>query len=57
MKEGLIAIDWPGNLLIIGGTLMWLLGGQQLRPDCVSKRAIRKRKETSDLKFLSVTIQ
>ena len=26
MKEGLIAIDWPGSLLIIGGTLMWLLG-------------------------------
>ncbi|CAM1504480.1 Fc.00g020710.m01.CDS01 [Cosmosporella sp. VM-42] len=26
MKEGLLAIDWPGSLLIIGGTLMWLLG-------------------------------
>lgn len=26
VKEGLIAIDWPGSLLIIGGTLMWLLG-------------------------------
>lgn len=26
MKEGLAAIDWLGSLLIIGGTLMWLLG-------------------------------
>jgi EmrB/QacA subfamily drug resistance transporter len=26
MKEGLAAIDWPGNLLIIGGTLMFLFG-------------------------------
>ncbi|KPM35643.1 hypothetical protein AK830_g10933 [Neonectria ditissima] len=26
MKEGLLAIDWFGSLLIIGGTIMWLLG-------------------------------
>lgn len=26
MKQGLLAIDWAGSLLIIGGTLMWLLG-------------------------------
>lgn len=26
MKEGLMAIDWPGSLLVIGGTVMWLLG-------------------------------
>ncbi|KAL4730671.1 hypothetical protein ACLX1H_002709 [Fusarium chlamydosporum] len=26
MKEGLLALDWPGSILIIGGTIMWLLG-------------------------------
>ncbi|KAH6900344.1 major facilitator superfamily-domain-containing protein [Thelonectria olida] len=26
MKEGILAIDWAGSILIIGGTLMWLLG-------------------------------
>ncbi|KAM5355378.1 hypothetical protein ACJ41O_002024 [Fusarium nematophilum] len=26
MKEGLLALDWPGSVLIIGGTIMWLLG-------------------------------
>ncbi|QPC75192.1 hypothetical protein HYE68_005944 [Fusarium pseudograminearum] len=26
MKEGLMALDWPGSILIIGGTVMWLLG-------------------------------
>ncbi|KAK7430142.1 hypothetical protein QQZ08_003327 [Neonectria magnoliae] len=26
VKEGLLAIDWFGSLLIIGGTIMWLLG-------------------------------
>ncbi|KAH7001508.1 major facilitator superfamily-domain-containing protein [Ilyonectria destructans] len=26
VKEGLLAIDWFGSLLIIGGTVMWLLG-------------------------------
>ncbi|KAF7549819.1 hypothetical protein G7Z17_g6139 [Cylindrodendrum hubeiense] len=26
VKEGLLAIDWLGSLLIIGGTVMWLLG-------------------------------
>ncbi|KAF7544284.1 hypothetical protein G7046_g9816 [Stylonectria norvegica] len=25
-REGLLAIDWPGSVLIIGGTLMWLFG-------------------------------
>lgn len=25
-KEGLLALDWPGSILIIGGTIMWLLG-------------------------------
>ncbi|KAF4974884.1 hypothetical protein FZEAL_8266 [Fusarium zealandicum] len=26
VKEGLLALDWPGSVLIIGGTIMWLLG-------------------------------
>ncbi|KAF5001583.1 hypothetical protein FGRMN_889 [Fusarium graminum] len=26
VKEGLLALDWPGSILIIGGTIMWLLG-------------------------------
>ncbi|KAM0342074.1 hypothetical protein ACHAPU_009687 [Fusarium lateritium] len=26
VKEGLLALDWPGSLLIIGGTIMGLLG-------------------------------
>lgn len=26
VKEGLMALDWPGSILIIGGTIMWLLG-------------------------------
>ncbi|RBR23486.1 uncharacterized protein FIESC28_03668 [Fusarium coffeatum] len=26
MKEGLLALDWQGSILIIGGTIMWLLG-------------------------------
>lgn len=26
VKEGLKALDWPGSVLIIGGTIMWLLG-------------------------------
>ncbi|KAF5021589.1 hypothetical protein F66182_6371 [Fusarium sp. NRRL 66182] len=26
MKEGLLALDWPGSILIIGGTITWLLG-------------------------------
>ncbi|KAI5467417.1 major facilitator superfamily-domain-containing protein [Mariannaea sp. PMI_226] len=26
VKEGLLAIDWAGSVLIIGGTIMWLLG-------------------------------
>ncbi|KAJ3518536.1 hypothetical protein NM208_g14482 [Fusarium decemcellulare] len=26
MKEGLLAIDWPGSVLVMGGTIMLLLG-------------------------------